>query len=201
MLTSPSRLLLRRWRRTWPGSPPLATPSAWGSARPSVTPSYFPGITALSTSHSAVGSHLAAGLKQLLFSEKNSREVSDILDTTGATEAREDAGFVEGLFKIEKVSCPIDTVSRELAAHKVAHIDLLKIDTEGAEKEVLAGIAPEDWPKIRQLLVEVHLGEDETHVIERQLQALGYRTSIGAHPLAQGGVPVFHIYAAARANP
>ncbi|MFO7482470.1 hypothetical protein, partial [Oceanibaculum nanhaiense] len=61
--------------------------------------------------------------------------------------------------------------------------------------EVLAGIAEADRRKIRQLLVEVHLGRDETEIIEADLVRRGYRTSIGGHPLSQGGAPVFHIYA------
>ena len=35
-------------------------------------------------------------------------------------------------------------------------MDLLKIDVERAEKEVLQGILPSDWPKIRQVAMEVH---------------------------------------------
>ena len=35
-------------------------------------------------------------------------------------------------------------------------VDLLKVDVERAEKEVLEGILPSDWPKIRQVAMEVH---------------------------------------------
>jgi len=156
---------------------------------------HYPGITALSTSNPAVGRELAAGLRKILSGGGSGAEVEEILDRTGATERRDDAAFVETLFRSEKLRARIDTLSREIARLGLGHIDLLKIDTEGAEKEVLAGIDEADWPKIRQLLVEVHLGEAERDRIEAQLQARGFATSIGSHPLAQGGAAVFHIYA------
>lgn len=156
---------------------------------------HFPGITALSTAHSAVGQELAAGLRKIISGAQNAADVDQILDKTGATELRNDAGFVDQLFRHEKVRARIETLSGEMARHGLDHIDLLKIDTEGAENDVLAGIAAADWPRIRQLMVEVHLGADERDRIEARLRTLGYTTTIGDHPLAQGGAPVFHIYA------
>lgn len=35
-------------------------------------------------------------------------------------------------------------------------MDLLKVDVERAELDVLRGISDGDWPKIRQLVMEVH---------------------------------------------
>ncbi len=32
----------------------------------------------------------------------------------------------------------------------------MKIDVEGAELDVLLGVEPQDWPKIRQVSVETH---------------------------------------------
>jgi FkbM family methyltransferase len=156
---------------------------------------HFPGITALSTSHKAVGQELAAGLRKIISGSSSGEQVQDILDKTGATELRENAGFVDGLFRHDTVLARIDTLSNEMARLGLDYIDLLKIDTEGAEKDVLAGISASDWPKIRQLMVEVHLGAAERDIIEAQLRARGFQTSIGDHPLSQGGAPVFHVYA------
>ncbi|CAM9553811.1 unnamed protein product, partial [Ectocarpus sp. 12 AP-2014] len=38
----------------------------------------------------------------------------------------------------------------------VAGVDLLKVDVEGDELAVLHGIDDDDWPKIRQIALEVH---------------------------------------------
>ena len=56
----------------------------------------------------------------------------------------------------EWVTCQLNTLSNVLRERQIDHIDLLKIDVEKAELDVLNGIAAEDWPKIRQVVVEVH---------------------------------------------
>ena len=43
------------------------------------------------------------------------------------------------------------TVSDLIRNHGLARIDLLKIDVEGAELDVLRGIAHKDWQLIRQV--------------------------------------------------
>ena len=157
---------------------------------------YFPAISALSTANRAVGQELAAGLRNLLFGNGVSAEVRAILDRTGASARLDDDDFIAGLFRVEPVRAAVDTLANEARRHGLDRIDLLKIDTEGAEKDVLAGISEELWPRIRQLLVEVHLGRAETEAIAADLEARGYRTETASHPLSEGGAPVFHIYAA-----
>ncbi|HEX5835671.1 MAG TPA: amino acid adenylation domain-containing protein, partial [Pyrinomonadaceae bacterium] len=56
----------------------------------------------------------------------------------------------------EKYVCELRTLSEVIAEQRIAQIDLLKIDVEKSEFEVLEGLRPEDWPKIKQLVVEVH---------------------------------------------
>jgi 31-O-methyltransferase len=50
----------------------------------------------------------------------------------------------------------ISTLSLEIARTGVDRIDLLKLDVEKAELHVLLGIDEADWPKIRQVVAEVH---------------------------------------------
>jgi amino acid adenylation domain-containing protein/FkbM family methyltransferase len=71
--------------------------------------------------------------------------------------------------RTERVSCRLRTVSGVLAEEGIERIDLLKIDVEKSEMEVLAGVRDEDWPKIRQVVVEVH---DEDGRLERALALL-----------------------------
>lgn len=157
---------------------------------------YFPGVAALSTQNREVGQAMAAGLRQLLGGGQCEGEVRDILERTGGDEAVTQAGFLDELLRPQTVRARIDTLSAQMTALGITTVDLLKIDTEGAEREVLAGLDEADWAKIRQLLVEVHLGEAATHEIAADIRARGFRTSIGHHPLSQGGAAVFHIYAA-----
>ncbi len=51
--------------------------------------------------------------------------------------------------------CQIRTVSGIIHEHRVQGIDLLKIDVEGAEMDVFAGIEESHWPLIRQVCMEV----------------------------------------------
>lgn len=51
------------------------------------------------------------------------------------------------------------TVSREMAAQGLASVDLLKIDVEGYFMEVLAGVAPADFAKIRNIVMEAEYAE------------------------------------------
>lgn len=166
-----------------------------GAAPATVQFDYYPAITALSTCNSAAGQELAGGIRKLLFHDAPGEAMERILDKTGVAEVREASGFAESLFRVEKVQARIDTLSNQMAALGIDRIDLLKIDTEGNEKEVLAGIAESDWPKIRQLLVEVHIGQVEVERIAADLRARGFQTAIGDHPMSEGGASVYHIYA------
>lgn len=52
--------------------------------------------------------------------------------------------------------CSLRPLSDIIAETGVTKIDLLKIDVEKSEADVLAGICEADWPKICQIVVEVH---------------------------------------------
>lgn len=71
------------------------------------------------------------------------------------------------------------TLSDEIAAAGIARIDLLKIDVEGHFLEVLAGLAPADFAKVRNIVLEADyleaLGETEDS-IQAMLAAKGYET-------------------------
>ncbi|AUS77745.1 FkbM family methyltransferase [Actinoalloteichus sp. AHMU CJ021] len=54
------------------------------------------------------------------------------------------------------VVCSVRTVSDIIDEHRVEQIDLLKVDAEMSEAEVLRGIRPEHWSRIRQVVAEVH---------------------------------------------
>jgi 31-O-methyltransferase len=58
--------------------------------------------------------------------------------------------------KTREVECEATTLSAVLREHTVDSVDLVKVDVEGSEMEVLEGIVDEDWPRLRQLVIEVH---------------------------------------------
>ncbi len=62
---------------------------------------------------------------------------------------------------LERIQVARDTLARVLSGERLERIDLLKVDVEGAELKVLAGIDPEMWRRVRQVVVESD-GTDET---------------------------------------
>ena len=71
------------------------------------------------------------------------------------------------------------TVSDELAANKIASVDLLKIDVEGFFMEVLKGIAEPDFARINNIVVEVDYSDQvgaTASDVEMLLAPKGYLT-------------------------
>lgn len=56
----------------------------------------------------------------------------------------------------QRIVCQMQTLSRVVREHGIERIDLLKIDVEKAELEIFLGIESQDWPKIQQVVVELH---------------------------------------------
>lgn len=68
----------------------------------------------------------------------------------------------------------LDTIIRE---REIDSIDLLKIDVEGAERQVLAGISDENLTKVRQLVVEITPAFRRNYIpeLEARLRKLGFK--------------------------
>jgi FkbM family methyltransferase len=94
--------------------------------------------------------------------------------------------FLQTRFDHQRLRCPTTTFAAHRAAQGVENVDLLKIDVEKAELEVLQGIAPGDWPRIRQVVVEVHNLHDRLRDIRALLEARGFRVEVSASPLLTG---------------
>jgi hypothetical protein len=77
----------------------------------------------------------------------------------------------------QRIDCELTTVSAAMREHGIDRVDLLKVDAEGAEWPVLQGIGADDWPRIRQLSLEVH-GEDLARRIQTFLQDKEYEVVV-----------------------
>jgi FkbM family methyltransferase len=84
--------------------------------------------------------------------------------------------------KKQVVTCELWTLADFLRDYAVARVDLLKVDAEQSERHILAGLAKEDWPKIRQVVVEVHEGAQATQALTELLHRHGFRTAVEANP-------------------
>ncbi|QDV22675.1 FkbM family methyltransferase [Aureliella helgolandensis] len=79
----------------------------------------------------------------------------------------------------ELIECQLQTLANIIDEYGVERIDLLKIDTEGAEQSILAGLRESDWPIIQQVVVEVHDGPAGGTAVTDLLESHGFRTSTG----------------------
>lgn len=81
-----------------------------------------------------------------------------------------------------QINCKFDTLSGVISQENIGTIDLLKLDAELADWEILNGVTAQDWQRIRQLSMEVHMAYDVgpisyflmsqgfTHVTSKQLK-------------------------------
>ena len=62
----------------------------------------------------------------------------------------------EKLSQKREYTCQLKTVANIVEQYNIQSIDLLKIDAEKSELNVLKGIQEKNWPKIKQIVMEVH---------------------------------------------
>lgn len=77
-----------------------------------------------------------------------------------------------------EVTCSLRTLSEVIDEFDVRQIDLLKIDVEGAEEAVIAGLREEHWPRIRQALIETHRGRAQADAVADSLRRRGFVVEI-----------------------
>ena len=97
--------------------------------------------------------------------------------------------------------CRVTSVSDIIRENHIEKIDLLKIDAEKSEWDILQGIGQRDWPRIDQLVIEIHDRTRETVArIERLLIAKGYRCAVDEEQLLEDS-GLFNLYATRDAAP
>jgi FkbM family methyltransferase len=103
--------------------------------------------------------------------------------------------MVEYLFQSQEVIGEVRTLSSVINELDINSIDLLKIDVEGEEYEVLQGINPNDWSKIKQVVAEVHDIEDRIDKIQTLLKNHGFNILIERNSLTSATLNNFNLYA------
>ncbi len=84
--------------------------------------------------------------------------------------------------KSQAVTCELVALSEVLRQNCIDRVDLLKIDAERSERPILSGLADDDWPKIRQVVVEVHEGDDATQAMVDLLKRRGFHAAAEPNP-------------------
>jgi 31-O-methyltransferase len=79
---------------------------------------------------------------------------------------------------VQRVECAVTTVSEAMRDSGIEAVDLLKIDVEGAEWEVLQGVDEADWPRLRQLAIEVHNVGGRVERVRELLASNGFAVAV-----------------------
>ena len=72
-----------------------------------------------------------------------------------------------------EIKCKFDTLPGVIAQENIQSIGLLKLDAERADWEILKGVKAQDWDRIRQVAMEVHVQSDVA-LISRFLSDRGF---------------------------
>lgn len=73
------------------------------------------------------------------------------------------------------IRCDVRTVSDVIGEHGIPRVDLLKVDVEGAEMDVLAGIDERDWWNIRQVVAELESFSRSAGQVSQLLHGRGFK--------------------------
>ena len=167
-------------------------PCGLGSRAETVSFTYYPENTVLSGRFASVESETSV-LRRYLTN----------VGSTGAGRGSIDE-LLSHKLRGEEFACSIRTLSDVVREEGIDRIDLLKIDVEKAEWDVLQGIDDADWPKIRQLVLEVHDLDGRLAQVLELLRRHGYECVSEEEDMLVG-TGLYAVYAwragAARARP
>ncbi len=90
--------------------------------------------------------------------------------------------LIDSRLRAQTVTAQLRTLSSVIAEQGLERIDLLKINVEKSELNVLRGLGPDDWPKIRQLVIEVDL-QGSLAPITALLEGHGFEVLVEQDPL------------------
>jgi acyl carrier protein len=101
--------------------------------------------------------------------------------------------LVEGRLRAKTVNAQLRTLSSMIAEEGIDRIDLLKVNVEKSELDVLLGLGAGDWPKVRQMVIEVDRHEN-LEPITRMLELHGFDALVEQDPLLRN-TELCYVYA------
>ncbi|WP_367140667.1 MULTISPECIES: amino acid adenylation domain-containing protein [Streptomyces] len=102
---------------------------------------------------------------------------------------------VDSRLESRTFTCRVRTFSEIIEEEAIDRIDLMKIDVEGAEHEVLKGIRPEHWPRIRQLAIELHDVDGRLAQVETLLTDHGFEVVCEQDSSLLHNTVLYNVYA------
>jgi FkbM family methyltransferase len=106
--------------------------------------------------------------------------------------------LLDARFTHETFECELVTLSQVIVDERVEAIDLLKVDVQKCELEVLEGLEGRHWPKVRQIVMEVHDLEGRLAQVVELLESRGMSVVVEQDPLLVGSV-LYNLFAVSEA--
>jgi FkbM family methyltransferase len=160
---------------------------------------YYPGAPNLSTAYPIDSDDVAvmreAVLNNIMHLTEAPLAVRCLRLVPSALRARIVQYALKRALSPKQVVCRMQTLSRFVREHAIERIDLLKIDAEKAELEILRGIGAQDWPKIQQVVVEVHDLDDRLEVIVAKLREHGLTEITVDQPPTLTNSNIYNVFA------
>ena len=148
---------------------------ALGAGAGAATFAYFRWVSALSTRFPAwVGQNAVSGALAILDDAQLAPRLAWLRRAPLWLRRALAAVVVRVFLQPCPVSCRVETLSRAIHALNITKIDLLKIDVEGAEWDVLRGIGAHHWPRIGQVVAEVHDENGRVSQVAELLRSHGF---------------------------
>ncbi len=163
-----------------------------GRTAGSTTITYYPGFSTLSGLHPDLTQDREVALSYVR--HRRAREPA----LAGATEVEDRLieGLLEDRFQAQTREIALSTLSDFIAENELTRIDFLKINVEGAELDVLAGIRPEHWPLIAQVALEIHDFDGRLDDVQAVLRAQGFELGVDQDwSLEQSMQTNYYVYA------
>ncbi|HEX8475514.1 MAG TPA: FkbM family methyltransferase [Pyrinomonadaceae bacterium] len=102
--------------------------------------------------------------------------------------------LLEARFKSESFECRLRPLSEIIREEGVERIDLMKIDVQKSELDVLEGLDAADWPKVRQIVIEVHDLAGRLNQITTLLKERGFNVRVEQDDMYEGSI-LYNLFA------
>lgn len=144
---------------------------------------YFPFLSALSTRFPEVARRDArAAIERILDDPQLTPRAGWLRAAPAAPRRVFVDAMARAVFWSRPVRCRVEPLSALLHKWNIERVALLKIDVEGAEMDVLRGIAPNDWPRVAQIVAEVHDTEGRLAAMRALLETQGFAVTTELEP-------------------
>lgn len=148
---------------------------------------FYPNSSGMSSFHADLDEEKDV-LRAIMKNQQAAAEGESLPPDTQAEE------LLDARFSSQILKCQLRRLTDVIAENGVERIDLLKVDVQKCEHEVLAGLAESDWPKIRQIAIEVHDIDGRLGRLSELLGQKGYRVVAEQDPL-YAGTNIHNLYA------